>query len=56
VHGYRSFTNVTEGKIFCVMEAENREAVQAWFQRMGIPCEALTEVELEGERGLIRAA
>lgn len=56
VRGYRSFTSLSEGKVFCVMEAESKDVIRAWFRKVGIPCETLSEVEWEGDRGLIRAA
>jgi hypothetical protein len=54
VRGYRSFVNLSEGKACCVLEANDREAVAAWFRRMGLPFDFITEVELEGDRGEIR--
>jgi hypothetical protein len=56
VHGYRSFVNLSTGKSFCVLEAPNKEAVVAWFQRMGMPCDVIEQVELEGDRGNIQRA
>ena len=56
VKGYRSFANLAEGKAICVMEASNKEAVAAWFNKMGMPFDSITKVELEGERGHIHAA
>jgi len=37
VKGYRSFANLAEGTILCVMEAPGKEAVAAWFKKMGMP-------------------
>ncbi len=54
VKGYRSFVNLSEGKAVCIMEAANRKEVEDWFTRMGMPCDSLVPVELEGERGEIR--
>ena len=56
VKGYRSFANLAEGKAVCVMEAANKDAVAAWFQKMGMPFDSITKVELEGERGTIQTA
>lgn len=56
VKGYRSFANLAEGKVVCVMEAADKGAVAAWFDKMGMPYDGITEVELEGERGVIKAA
>ena len=55
VKGYRSFANLAEGKVLCVMEAPGKEAVAAWFTKMGLPYDAITKVELEGERGNIQS-
>jgi hypothetical protein len=53
VHGYRSFFNLSEGKIWCVMEADRQEAIVAWFKKMGITYDAIWPVEIEGDRGLM---
>ena len=56
VRPYRSFLNLSEGKVFCVMEAPSREDLAAWFGKMQMPCDDITPVELEGERGTVREA
>ena len=56
VKGYRSFANLSEGTILCVMEANGKEAVTAWFKKMGMPYDSIAKVELEGERGNIQPA
>ncbi len=53
VRGYRSFGNLSEGKAVCILEAPNKEALAAWFQKMGMPYDSITRVELEGDRGVI---
>ena len=53
VKPYRSFLNLAEGKVLCVMEAPNKEALAAWFQKMRMPCDYITPVEIEGERGVM---
>ena len=53
VQGYRSFMNLSEGKAMCVFEAPNKEALATWFQKMGMPYDSITRVELEGDRGVI---
>ena len=53
VRGYRSFANLSEGKIVCIFEAPDKEALAAWFQKMGMPFDSITRVELEGDRGVI---
>jgi hypothetical protein len=53
---YRSFCNLTEGKIFCVMEAPDKKALAAWFDKMRVPCDSISPVELEGERGNVQDA
>ena len=56
VRPYRSFLNLSEGKGFCVMEAPSKEALAAWFQKMQMPCDYITPVELEGEQGVVKEA
>ena len=56
VRPYRSFLNLAEGKAICVMEAPNKDALAAWFKKMNMPCEHITPVELEGERGTVKDA
>jgi Protein of unknown function (DUF4242) len=56
VKGYRSFANLAEGKAVCIMEAPGKDAVAAWFTKMGMPFDSITKVELEGERGSIQSA
>jgi Protein of unknown function (DUF4242) len=56
VKGYRSFANLAEGKAVCIMEAPGKDAVAAWFAKMGMPVDSITKVELEGERGNIQSA
>ncbi|HEY2952053.1 MAG TPA: nickel-binding protein [Verrucomicrobiae bacterium] len=56
VKGYRSFANLAEGKAVCVMEAQGKDAIEAWFKKMGMPFDTITKVELEGDRGSIQAA
>ena len=56
VKPYRSFMNLSAGKIFCVMEAPDERALASWFEKMQMPCDSITSVELEGERGVVAAA
>ena len=53
---YRSFLNLAEGKVFCVMEAPSKDALESWFKKMNMPCDFVTPVELEGERGTVKNA
>jgi hypothetical protein len=53
VRPYRSFLNLTEGKVCCVMEAPDKEALANWFQKMNMPCDFITPVELEGVAGVV---
>jgi len=53
VKGYRSFSNLSEGKGVCIFEAPNKEALAAWFEKMKLPYDSITRVELEGDRGVI---
>ena len=56
VKGYRSFANLAEGKAVCIMEATGKDAIAAWFTKMGMPYDSITKVELEGDRGNIQMA
>ena len=56
VQPYRSFLNLSQGKIVCVMEAPDEGALATWFQKMQMPCESITPVELEGDLGIVREA
>ena len=51
VHGYRSFTNLSEGKVMCVMEASDKQIIGQWFEKMHLPCDMISQVELEGDQG-----
>jgi hypothetical protein len=53
VRGYRSFLNLTEGKIICVIEAPSKEKLGNWFKKMGLPYDSITAVEIEGDRGSV---
>jgi len=53
---YRSFCNLSAGKIMCVMEAPDEKTLAAWFEKMKVPCDGITAVELEGERGAVQDA
>jgi hypothetical protein len=56
VKPYRSFLNLSEGKIFCVMEAPDKETLAAWFKKMQMPCDHITPVEMEGDCGKMSEA
>jgi hypothetical protein len=53
VRGYRSFINASEGTACCVLEANDREAIAVWFQKMQVPFDSIVAVEFEGDRGVI---
>lgn len=54
VKPHRSFLNLAEGKVFCVMDAPSKEALADWFGKMQMPCDGISRVELEGECGTIK--
>ena len=56
IKGYRSFINLAEGKAVCIMEAPHRQALADWFAKVGMPVDAITRLEFEGDRGNIQAA
>jgi hypothetical protein len=51
VQPYRSFLNLSDGKVVCIMEAPSKDDLAAWFEKMQMPCDYVTPVELEGEQG-----
>ena len=56
VQPYRSFLNLSEGKIVCIMQAPDEQALATWFQKMQMPCDSITAVELEGDIGTVTEA
>ena len=50
---YRSFMNLAEGKMVCVMEAPSKDALASWFKKVNMPCDYIVPVELEGDHGHI---
>jgi hypothetical protein len=56
VRPYRSFLNLSEGKMFCVMEAPGKRSLEAWFQKMQMPYDTIVPVELEGDHGKVQDA
>ena len=53
VRGYRSFINLSEGKVACILEATDPDAIAEWFDKMQVPYDTIVPLELEGERGEI---
>jgi hypothetical protein len=56
VRGYRSFHSLAEGQIVWILEAPHKEAIYDFCQRMGLPVDAVTQLELEGHVGVISPA
>lgn len=56
IRPYRSFMNLSAGKLFCVMEAPSEQALSSWFDKVKMPYDSITPVELEGERGVVNDA
>ena len=54
VKGLESFANLTEGKIFCLWEAQQPEAIVAWFKKMQVPYDTITKLEVVGEAGVVK--
>jgi len=54
VKGLQSYANLTEGKIFCLWEAPQKEAIAAWFKKMEVPFDSITRLELEGQAGAVK--
>jgi hypothetical protein len=56
VKGLQSFANLTEGKIYCIWQAPEPQAIAAWFKKMNVPYDSITKIELEGAGGTVQAA
>lgn len=56
VRGYRSFHSPAEGQIVWILEAPDKAAVYDFCKRVGLPVDAVTQLELEGHVGVIRTA
>ena len=54
VHGVASWSNLTEGVLHCVFDAPSRDALAAWFEKMKVPYDRITRVEVEGQAGQLR--
>lgn len=54
VHGQHSYMNLSEGHVMCIFDAPDKNALENWFAKMGLPVDWITQVELEGDRGNIR--
>src|SRR3990172_7113752 len=55
VIGCQSFYSLAEGKAVSILEAQDQGALAEWFQRMEMPYQSITPVELEGYHGVIAA-
>ena len=56
VRGYRSFHSLSEGRIVWLLEAPDKAAVAGWCEKMGLPLDGVTQLELEGHVGVIKDA
>jgi hypothetical protein len=54
VKGLESFANLTEGKIFCLWEAQQPEAIVKWFEKMQVPYDTITRLEMVGQGGVVK--
>ena len=54
VKGLESFANLSEGKIFCVWEAQQPEAISEWFKKMQVPYDTITKLEVVGQGGEVK--
>ncbi|HUO08282.1 MAG TPA: nickel-binding protein [Phycisphaerae bacterium] len=55
VKGERSFGNLSEGRISCIFEGPNREAVAGFFKSKNMPVDSIVQMDFEGECGEIVA-
>jgi hypothetical protein len=51
VKGVQSFVNLSEGKAVCIMESQSKGSVKSFFDKMGMPYDSITAVEVVGDRG-----
>ncbi len=49
VKGRRSFGNLAEGKVVCILEAPTKDAVATFFKGKGLPYDSITQMEFEGD-------
>ena len=54
VHGIASWSNLSEGVLHCVFDAPSQEALAGWFDKMQVPYDRITHVEVEGQAGTLR--
>jgi hypothetical protein len=55
-HWHLQFSQSSEGKIVCIIQAPDERALATWFQKMQMPCDSITAVELEGNLGTVKEA
>ena len=53
VKGEHSFGNLAEGKLACIFEGPNREAVEGFFKSKNMPYDAIVQMDFEGDHGTI---
>lgn len=51
IRDYRSFMNLSEGQLVCLIDAPDADSLGAWFRQAGVPFDRITEVEIEGDHG-----
>ena len=49
VKGRRSYGNLSEGSLVCVLDAPSRADVANFFEKNRVPFESITQVEFEGD-------
>lgn len=54
VKGIQSFSNLSEGKAICIMEAEDKATLKDFFERNGMPYDSVTAIEVAGQGGQMR--
>jgi hypothetical protein len=56
IKGLQSFANLSEGKVYCIWQAPNGEAIAAWFKKMNVPYASIVKLEVEGQGGDVKDA
>ncbi len=53
IKGRRSFGNLTEGKVVCILDAPNKQELGNFFKKNKMPFDSIIEMEFEGEGGVL---
>jgi hypothetical protein len=54
VKGRRSFGNLTEGNVVCILDAPSEADIARFFEANSVPVESITRIEFEGDGEAVR--